>query len=518
MRGRAQLPPAHLPMPLAPSAPPSTAFRLPNGQVPVRAVLKRPRLFATEVLAGMVTTLALIPEVISFSLISGVGPDVALISSVVLAIAMSFLGGRPAMVTAAAGSVALVIAPMVQAHGTAYVLPTVLLAGIIQVAFGLAGLAKLIRYIPRSVMVGFVNALGVLIFVAQLAHVIDVPWQVYPLFAVTVLIVLLLPRLTKAVPAPLVAIVVVTAAAMLWGLPVPTVGDEGSISGTLPGITPWTVPLDLQTLQIVGPTALAAALVGLLESLLTAKLVDELTDSRSAKGRESWGLGLANILAGFWGGVAGCAMIGQTVVNVQIGRARTRLSTLVAGLFLLLLVGVLSPVMAAIPMAALAAVMMIVALQTIDWHSVRPATLRRMPVPETLVMFTTVAVTVATGNLAIGVGVGVLLALVLFARRVAHVVRVSRELSGDGDVAHYRVHGPLFFASSNDLVDQFSYADDPARVIVDLSASHVWDASSVAALDAVQSKYAAHGADVELVGLDERSSAFHGRLSGAVGG
>ncbi|WP_290472611.1 SulP family inorganic anion transporter [Leifsonia sp. 71-9] len=500
-------------MPLAPSAPPSAAFRLPNGQVPVRAVLKRPRLFATEVLAGMVTTLALIPEVISFSLISGVGPDVALISSVVLAVAMSFLGGRPAMVTAAAGSVALVIAPMVQAHGTAYVLPTVLLAGVIQVVFGVAGLAKLVRYIPRSVMIGFVNALGVLIFVAQLSHVIDVPWQVYPLFAATVLIVLFLPRLTKAVPAPLVAIVVVTLAAFALGLPVPTVGDEGSVSGVLPGLTPWTVPFDLQTLQIIAPTALAAALVGLLESLLTAKLVDELTDSRSAKGRESWGLGIANILAGFWGGVAGCAMIGQTVVNVQIGRARTRLSTLVAGLFLLLLVGVLSPVMAAIPMAALAAVMMIVALQTVDWHSVRPSTLRRMPVPETLVMLTTVAVTVATGNLAIGVGVGVLLALVLFARRIAHVVRVSRDLSEDGAVAHYRVHGPLFFASSNDLVDQFSYADDPTRVVVDLSASHVWDASSVAALDAVETKYAAHGAEVELVGLDERSHAFHGRLS-----
>ncbi len=503
-------------MPQIPDAPASSAYRLPNGQVPVRAVLRRPRLLLTESLAGIVTTLALIPEVISFSLISGVGPDVALLSSVVLAIVMSFLGGRPAMVTAAAGSVALVLAPMVQAHGTAYVLPAVLLTGVIQIAFGLGGLAKLIRYIPRSVMIGFVNALGVLIFVAQLQHVIDVPWQVYPLFAVTLLIVIFLPRLTTAVPAPLVAIVLVTAAAVVFGMNVPTVGDEGSVSGVLPGLTPWTVPFDLETLRIIAPTAVAAALVGLLESLLTAKLVDDMTDSRSAKGRESWGLGIANILAGAWGGVAGCAMIGQTVVNVEIGRARTRVSTVVAGLFLLLLIGVLSPVMAMIPMAALAAVMMIVALRTVDWHSVRPATLRRMPVPETLVMLVTVAVTVITSNLATGVGVGVLLALVLFARRIAHVVHVERQLDPDGTVVRYRVLGPLFFASSNDLVDQFSYVDDPVRVEIDLSGSHVWDASSVAALDAVTTRYAKHGATVDLIGLNPHSAAFHTRLSGSL--
>ncbi len=505
-------------MPVAPSAPASTAFRLPNGQVPMRAVLRHPRLLTTEVLAGMVTTLALIPEVISFSLISGVGPDVALISSVVLAIVMSFVGGRPAMVSAAAGSVALVLAPLVQAHGTAYVLPAVLLTGLIQIVFGAAGLARLVRYIPRSVMIGFVNALGVLIFVAQVQHVIDVPWQVYPLFVVTILIVVLLPRLTRAIPAPLVAIVLVTAAAIVFGMNVPTVGDEGSVSGGLPGLTPWTVPFDLETLRIVAPTAFAAAMVGLLESLLTAKVVDEITDSRSGKGRESWGLGIANILAGVWGGVAGCAMIGQTVVNVQIGRARTRISTLVAGLFLLLLVAVLSPVMAAIPMAALAAVMMVVAVRTVDWHSIRPSTLRRMPLPETIVMLVTVAVVVATNNLATGVGVGVLLALVFFARRIAHVVRVLRSVSADGEVAHYRVLGPLFFASSNDLVDQFSYVDDPARVVIDLSRSHVWDASSVAALDAIETKYAAHGATVELTGLNPHSRMFHGRLTGSLGG
>jgi len=505
-------------MPPRPHASPLDASRDDRGQIPVRALLRHPRFITTEVLAGMVTTLALIPEVISFSLISGVGPDVALIASVVLAVTMSFLGGRPAMVTAAAGSVALVIAPLVKEHGTAYVLPTVVLAGVIQIAFGAAGLARLVRYIPRSVMVGFVNALGVMIFVAQLRHVIEVPWAVYPLAAATVLIVVLLPRLTTAIPAPLVAVVLVTVAAVALHLNVPDVGDEGRVSGGLPGLTALHVPVSLDTLRVVAPTAIAVAFVGLLETLLTAKLTDDLTDSRSAKGRESWALGIANIVAGFYGGIAGCAMIGQTIVNVKIGRARTRLSTLVAGLFLLLLVVGLSRVMALIPMAALAAVMMVVALQTIDWHSVRPATLKRMPVPETLVMLSTVAVVVVTNNLAIGVGVGVLLAVLFFARRVARVVRVERALSDDGSHARYRVLGPLFFASSNDLVEQFSYVEDPARVTVDLSESRVWDASSVAALDAVETRFREHGVDVDVIGLDEISRGFHGRLSGRLQG
>jgi SulP family sulfate permease len=484
--------------------------------VPLLVVLRHPRLVGTEVLAGLVTTLALIPEVISFSIISGVGPDIALIASAVLAISMSFLGGRPAMVSAAAGSVALVIGPMVKEHGVEYVLPTVILAGLIQVAFGLGGLARLVRYIPRSVMIGFVNALGVLIFVAQLSHVINVPLAVYPLFAATIAIVLLLPLATRAVPSPLVAVVAVTAVAMIFGIAVPTVGDEGAVHGGLPGLTPWTVPFDLHTLSIVGPTAVAVALVGLLETLLTAKLVDDITDSRSSKARESVGLGIANVLAGFYGGIAGCAMIGQTVVNVKIGRARTRLSTLVAGVFLIVLVAGLSPVMAAIPMAALAAVMMIVAVRTIDWHSVKPSTLRRMPLPETIVMGATVAVVVVTNNLAIGVGAGVLLAMVFFARRVSHVVRIDRTLDDDGDVARYRISGPLFFASSNDIVDRFSYREDPARVVIDLSESHVWDASSVAALDSIETKYAEHGARVELTGLNAFSRRFRDRLSGTL--
>lgn len=494
-----------------PDAPMRTAVR-PSPSV--LATLRNPKAFSVEILAGIVTTLALIPEVISFSIIAGVDPKVSLIASVVLAISMSILGGRPAMITAAAGAVALVVAPLVKEHGVEYLLPAVILAGLIQILFGVTGLSRLMRFIPRSVMIGFVNALGILIFVAQVPHLLGVPWLVYPLFVITVLIVLLLPKLTTAVPAPLVAIVVVTAITMIAHAAVPTVGDQGDVSGGLPGLTQLLVPLNLETLGIIWPTALSVAFVGLMETLLTAKLVDDITDTTSSKGRESWALGVANILAGWYGGIAGCAMIGQTVVNVKLGRARTRISTFVAGLFLLLLVTALSPVMAQIPMVALAAVMMIVALKTVNWHSVRPATLRRMPVPETLVMVVTVAVVVVTHNLAIGVAAGAVLAMVLFARRVAHVIRVRRTLADDGASVQYRVIGPLFFGSSNDLVEQFDYAADPSEVVVDFAASQIWDASSVAVLDSVQEKYTEHGKHVVFTGLDERSSAFHERLSG----
>ena len=482
--------------------------------VSVTAALRSPAVLVREVLAGLVTALALIPEVISFSFITGVDPKMALIASVVLGLVMSVLGGRTAMVTAAAGSIALVVGPMVKLHGVGYILPTIILAGAIQIVFGVAGLARLMRFVPRSVMIGFVNALGILIFAAQVPHVLNVPWLVYPLFVLSVAIILILPRFTEAVPAPLVAIVVVTAIVMIGHLVVPNVGSEGSMAPGLPGLTPLLVPLDLATLQIIWPTALSVAFVGLLETLLTAKLVDDLTDSRSNKGRESWALGVANIVAGLYGGVAGCAMIGQTVVNVKIGRARTRLSTVVAALVLLLLVTGLSGLMAQIPMVALAAVMMIVALKTINWHSIQPATLKRMPVPETIVMVVTVAITVATGNLALGVAAGVLLAMVLFARRVAHVIRAERTLSADGLSVRYDVHGPLFFGSSNDLVERFSYGVDPKQVAIDLTHSQIWDASTVAALDSIETKYRERGATVVFSGLDQRSSAFHERLTG----
>ncbi|MEH0014369.1 SulP family inorganic anion transporter [Citrobacter portucalensis] len=378
-----------------------------------RAVLRQPRLLVRETLAGVVTALALIPEVISFSVIAGVDPKVSLIASVVLCLAMSFLGGRPAMVTAAAGSVALVIGPMVHQHGVQYILPAVVLAGMIQILFGVLGMARLMRFIPTAVMTGFVNALGILIFFAQVPHFWGKSPLIWGLFVLTLLIVLWVPRFIKAIPAPLIAIVLLTVFTVTSGQLLPTVGDEGSMSGGLPGFTQLLVPLNLQTLAIIWPCALSIAFVGLMESLLTARLVDDLTVTLSNKNRESAGLGIANILAGFYGGIAGCAMIGQTIVNVEMGKGRSRVSTVAAGLVLLLLVTGLSEVMAEIPMSVLAGIMVIVAVKTFSWHSIQPATLTKLPVTETLVMLVTVAATVSTGNLAIGVVAGVITMLIL---------------------------------------------------------------------------------------------------------
>ncbi|WP_316508441.1 SulP family inorganic anion transporter [Klebsiella aerogenes] len=385
-----------------------------------------PALITRETLAGVLTALALIPEVISFSVIAGVDPQVNLIASVVLCLAMSVLGGRPAMVTAAAGSVALVIGPMVHQHGVGYILPAVILAGIIQILFGICGIARLMRFIPPPVMTGFVNALGILIFFAQVPHFWSRQPLIVGLFVLTLLIVLWAPRFIKAVPAPLIAIVLLTAYTVTSGQLLPTVGDEGAMGGGLPGFNALAVPLDLNTLKIIWPCALSIAFVGLMESLLTAKLVDDLTHTPSNKSRESAGLGIANILAGCYGGIAGCAMIGQTIVNVEMGKARSRLSTIVAGLVLLLLVTVLSQVMAKIPMAVLAGVMVIVAVKTFSWQSIRPIALARNPWPETVVMAATVIVTVATSNLAIGVLTG-LIAMALIPRRL----RVKSQLTSE---------------------------------------------------------------------------------------
>ncbi|HEO9678229.1 TPA: SulP family inorganic anion transporter [Klebsiella aerogenes] len=385
-----------------------------------------PALITRETLAGVLTALALIPEVISFSVIAGVDPQVSLIASVVLCLAMSVLGGRPAMVTAAAGSVALVIGPMVHQHGVGYILPAVILAGIIQILFGICGMARLMRFIPPPVMTGFVNALGILIFFAQVPHFWSRQPLIVGLFVLTLLIVLWAPRFIKAVPAPLIAIVLLTAYTVTSGQLLPTVGDEGAMSGGLPGFNALAVPLDLSTLKIIWPCALSIAFVGLMESLLTAKLVDDLTHTPSNKSRESAGLGIANILAGCYGGIAGCAMIGQTIVNVEMGKARSRLSTIVAGMVLLLLVTVLSQVMAKIPMAVLAGVMVIVAVKTFSWQSIRPTALARNPWPETVVMAATVVVTVTTSNLAIGVLAG-LIAMALIPRRM----RVKAQLTSE---------------------------------------------------------------------------------------
>jgi sulfate permease, SulP family len=410
-----------------------------------------------------------------------------------------------------------VIAPVAREHGMDHLVATVILAGIFQIVLALAGVARLMRFIPRSVMVGFVNSLAILIFLAQVPHLVDVPWLVYPMVAAALVIMVAMPRITAAVPGPLVAIVVLTAVVLFAGFALPDVGDEGELPSSLPSLFLPDVPLTLDTFSIIAPYALAMAVVGLLESLLTAKLVDDVTDTHSEKTVEARGQGIANIVTGFFGGMGGCAMIGQTMINVKASGARTRVSTFCAGLFLLVLVVGFGDVVALIPMAALVAVMIMVSVATFDWHSVAPATLRRMPKSETTVMLSTVAVVVATHNLAIGVGVGVLVAMTLFARRVAHLASVERELveDVDGSVhARYTVSGELFFASSNDLYTQFEYAADPDRVVVDLADSHVWDASTVAALDGITTKYAGKGKTVEIHGLNEASASMHGRLTG----
>ena len=401
----------------------TTNLRKTMSQTPVSprivTVLRSPSLFMRETLAGVITALALIPEVISFSVVAGVDPKVSLFASVVLCLALSVMGGRPAMVTAAAGSVALVIGPMVHQHGAQYILPAVLLAGLIQILFGALGMARLMRFIPQAVMTGFVNALGILIFFAQVPHFWSTSPLIVGLFVLTLLIVLWAPRYIKSVPSPLIAIVVLTLFTVTSGQLLPTVGDEGSIGGGLPGISQMLVPLNLHTLSIIWPCALSIAFVGLMESLLTAKLVDELTATPSSKRRESMGLGVANIMAGFFGGIAGCAMIGQTIVNVEMGKGRSRVSTLAAGLVLLLLVTALSDVMAKIPMAVLAGIMAIVAVKTFNWHSIQPASVKGAPIAETLVMLVTVAATVSTGNLAIGV-LGGIIAMAIMPARIKH--------------------------------------------------------------------------------------------------
>ncbi len=488
-------------------------------QPTVLTALRSPRILTREVLAGLVVAMALIPEAISFSIIAGVDPQVGLFSSFVMATAIAFLGGRPAMITAATGAIALVIAPVAREHGLDYFIATVILGGIFQVVLGLLGVAKLMRFIPRSVMVGFVDALAILIFTAQLPNLIGVPWLVYPLVAVGIVVMVVMPRLTTVVPAPLVAIVLITAATVVTGLHVPTVGDQGELPSSLPGFLLPDVPFTMETFAIIAPYAAAMALVGLLESLMTAKLVDDITDTPSRKTRESLGQGIANVLSGCFGGMGGCAMIGQTMINVKASGARTRISTFLAGVFLLVLVVALGDVVALIPMAALVAVMVMVSVATFDWHSIRPRTLRAMPIGETVVMVATVVVVVLTHNLAIGVVVGVVAAMVVFAKRVAHVATVERTVdeAAETPTVRYTVTGELFFASSNELTTWFAYADDPELVVIDLSQSHVWDASTVAALDAITTKYERHGKRVVIEGMNDASTRMHTRLAGKLG-
>ncbi|MFE3944778.1 SulP family inorganic anion transporter [Streptomyces sp. NPDC059118] len=477
-----------------------------------------PKVFRAELLAGLVVGLALIPEAISFSVIVGVDPAIGLFTSFTMAVVISVVGGRPAMISAATGAVALVVAPLNRQHGFGYLIAAVVLGGVFQIVLGALGVAKLLRFVPRSVMVGFVNSLAVLVFMAQVPELHDVPWPVYPLVVGGIALMVLFPRVTRAVPAPLVSIVILTAITVAAGIAVPTVGDRGELPSSLPVPGLPDVPFTPDTLTTVAPYALAMALVGLMESLMTAKLVDDITDTRSSKTRESVGQGIANIVTGLFGGMGGCAVIGQTVINVRVSGARTRLSTFLAGAFLMVLCIVFGPVVSRIPMAALVAVMVMVSVAAFDWHSIAPRTLRRMPAGETLVMVVTVICVVVTHNLAVGVVVGTVIAMVIFARRVARLADVTTVTDSGGDRIVYTVTGELFFASANDLVTRFGYATDPDRVVIDLSAAHIWDASSVAALDAITTKYEQRGKTVEIVGLNEPSAEIHQTLSGELTG
>ncbi|MFG2473099.1 SulP family inorganic anion transporter [Streptomyces canus] len=480
--------------------------------------LSDPKVLRTEVLAGLVVALALIPEAISFSVIAGVDPAIGLFASFTMAVTIAIVGGRPAMISAATGAVALVIAPLNREHGFGHLVAAVILAGVFQIVLGALGVAKLMRFVPRSVMVGFVNSLAILIFMAQVPEMTDVPWPVYPLIAAGLALMVFFPKVTKVVPAPLVSIVTLTVITVAAGIAVPTVGDKGKLPSSLPVPGLPDVPFTLDTLTTVAPYALAMALVGLMESLMTAKLVDDITDTHSSKTRESVGQGIANIVTGFFGGMGGCAMIGQTMINVRVSGARTRFSTFLAGAFLMVLCVVFGPVVSDIPMAVLVAVMVMVSVGTFDWHSIAPKTLKRMPAGEITVMLITVACVVATHNLAIGVVVGSITAMVVFAKRVAHLAEVTAVTDPDGTSVMYRVTGELFFASSNDLVGRFDYAGDPDKVVIDLSAAHIWDASSVAALDAIETKYAQRGKTVRITGLNEPSARIHHTLSGELTG
>ncbi|NEA59654.1 SulP family inorganic anion transporter [Streptomyces sp. SID13666] len=476
--------------------------------------LNNPKVWRTEVLAGLVVALALIPEAISFSIIAGVDPAIGLFASFTMAVTISVVGGRRAMISAATGAVALVIAPLNREHGFGYLVAAVILAGVIQIVLGALGVAKLMRFVPRSVMVGFVNALAILIFMAQVPEMHDVPWPVYPLIAAGLALMVFFPKVTTVIPAPLVSIVILTVITIAAGIAVPTVGDKGALPSSLPVPGLPDVPFTMDTLTTIAPYALAMALVGLMESLMTAKLVDEITDTHSSKTRESIGQGIANIVTGFFGGMGGCAMIGQTMINVKVSGARTRLSTFLAGAFLMVLCMVFGPVVSDIPMAALVAVMVMVSFATFDWHSIAPKTLRRMPAGEITVTVITVICVVATSNLAIGVVVGSITAMVIFAKRVAHLANVTSVTDLASSTVVYSVTGELFFASSNDLVGQFHYATDPDKVVIDLSAAHIWDASSVAALDAIETKYTQRGKAVEIIGLNDSSADLHGKLTG----
>ncbi|EQA96719.1 SulP family inorganic anion transporter [Sphingobium baderi] len=467
-----------------------------------------------DILAGMVGTFALIPEVIAFSFVAGIDPEVGLFASFMIGIVIAFTGGRPAMISGAAGSVALVAAALVHAHGLHYLLAATLLAGLFQIAFGLMKLDVLMRFISRSVRTGFVNALAILIFSAQVPQMLDVSWHTYAMIAGGLAIIYLAPRITTAIPSPLICILVLTAISIAFPMPIHIVADLGRLPSSLPSFTFPAVPIDWQTLRIVTPYALAMAAVGLLESMMTASVVDDLTETTSSKARECTGLGLANIAAGLFGGIAGCGMIGQTVGNVRYG-GRGRLSTLVAGLFLLLVMVPLRPWVAQVPVAALVAIMIMVSISTFSWGSIRD--LARHPKVSGIVMLATVVVTVATHDLSMGVAVGVLLSGVFFAFKVTRLMEVAIDYDAATDTRTYRVSGQIFFASADIFADRFDLRDTASCVRIDLTDSHLWDITAVGALEDIVTKMRRHGIIVELIGLNEASSILVDQLAPAVG-
>lgn len=456
-----------------------------------------------DLLSGLVVALALIPEAIAFSIIAGVDPKVGLYASFCIAVVIAFAGGRPGMISAATGAMALVMVTLVKSHGLEYLLAATLLTGVLQILAGALKLGGLMRFVSRSVVTGFVNALAILIFMAQLPELINVSWVVYAMTAAGLGIIYLLPAITKAVPSPLVCIVLLTAVSMALGLDIRTVGDMGELPDSLPVFLIPDVPFNLETLMIILPYSATLAVVGLLESMMTATIVDDLTDTPSNKNRECAGQGIANIAAGFMGGMAGCAMIGQSVINVKSG-GRGRLSALTAGTVLLILVVFLGPWVEQIPMAALVAVMIMVSIGTFDWASVR--NLPTHPKSSSIVMVSTVVVVVVTHDLAKGVFVGVLLSALFFAAKVGRLFRVESTLDRQASHRKYRVHGQVFFASSGRFVAAFDFKEALDRVTIDVSHSHFWDITAVHSLDNVVLKFRREGTMVDVVGLNEASA------------
>ena len=452
-----------------------------------------------DLLAGTVVALALIPEAIAFSINAGVDPAVGLYASFVIAVTISFVGGRPAMISAATGAMALLMVTLVRDHGLEYLFAASILTGVFQIIVGVLKLGRYIKFVSRSVMTGFVNSLAILIFMAQLPELIGANWQTYAMVAGGLAIIYLLPRLTKAVPSPLIAIVVLAGLAMWLNIDVRTVGDMGQMPSTLPVFHLPNVPLSWETLAIIGPVAATLAFVGLLESLLTANLLDDITDTPSDKDMESRGQGIANILSPLFGGMAGCAMIGQSIINVTSG-ARGRLSTLWAGLFLLFLILVLQDWVARIPMAALVAVMIMVSIGTFDWGSVRR--LRSTPMQSSIVMIATTLTVVLTHDLSKGVMLGVILSAVFFIRRLGKMIEVVEAGDSTDQVRRYTVRGHVFFVSADLFAAAFEYHGQPERVVIDMREAHLWDITAVAAVDKVVFRYRRRGVKVEVHGMN----------------